>query len=485
MATQDSAQAVQRIIDALYKLPEDRISKWEVCGRLGKLREELEEQKHVTCASKRESDASNCTRQEGSDIPPNQRKGSRGRKKKRRGSKSSPASIEKDSTSPKSGPKEVQTTTPPVPTQETSGGKEKKEPSTQGGWTTVARKADKAKPGNVNIRSTSPKIKKQTSPSARTTTPSVAKREAGVIRAEITREDDWQNRVGATTQELIEQVREAIGGHIASQIGSIKVYEGGDLKITPRARATDLQKDLTWIDAWIPSAVPANLIWKEIVVHGVPYEGSADEVLDQLWIQNDDAIGDYRPGACKWLGKPEQPRRKAALRIKLSNAEEANDMIINGVFLDYAHLQVSRYWSDGPFRGRTRNQLFNLPERTETPEDRMEEDDESFRDSQSPSPPPSVIPPSQEATAPTQEVLEVLETSREPRTSSESSGQKRLREPSPSGEREAPKRGRPLGAIGRPKFRGEKLQGASPFAIAQGLTLSKTQSPGTQVPATQ
>ena len=153
----------------------------------------------------------------------------------------------------------------------------------------------------------------------------------------------------------------------------------------------------------------------------MPYEGSIDKVLDQLWIQNDDAIGDYRPGACKWLGKPEQSRKKAALQIKLSSAEEANDLIVNDVFLDYAHLKVSRYWSDSSVRERARSPLFSLSERAEVSEDRMKQDDESFRDSQSSSLFLSTGPPLQGTPVPTQETSEVLQTSREPSTSSNSS----------------------------------------------------------------
>ena len=114
----------------------------------------------------------------------------------------------------------------------------------------------------------------------------------------------------------------------------------------------------------------------------------------------------------------------------------------------------------------------------------MEQDDESFRDSQASSPSLSTGSPLQGTPVPIQEILEVLQTSRESSTSSESSGQKRMREPSLSGEREVPKRGRPLGATNLPKFRLEKRQGESPFAIAKGQTQSGNQSLGTQVPAT-
>ena len=464
MDSHQHARALRQVQRSLYNRADTIVNKYEVCGRLEELIQSWEGEEHEACTSRHESDASNNTRREESEDALRQRKGSGGKGK---GFKSPPILIEKSLASPKSAPK-----------------KEDKKPSTQEGWTTVTCKANKAKPGDVVIGTSSPKVKKQPFQTTRATTPPATKRDAGVIRVEITREEDWQDKVGVTTQELIEQVREVVGDRVASQIGSIKVYEGGDLKITPRARATDLQRDLTWIDIWIPSAVPTTLKWKEIVVHGVPYEGSADEVLDQLWIQNDDAVGDYRPGACKWLGKPEQSRKKAALRIKLSSAKEANDLIVNGVFLDYAHLKVSRYWSDGSFRGRARSPLFSLSERAEVSEDRIEQDDESFRDSQPSSPSLSTGSPLQGTPVPIQEILEVPQTSRESSTSSESSGQKRMREPSPSGEREAPKRGRPLGATNLPKFRLEKRQGESPFAIAKGQTQSGNQSLGTQVPAT-
>lgn len=438
-----------------------------------------------------ENDATDDTRQGKSGDASSPRKGNGGKGETRRGSGSPQKSIGKGLVPPRNSPKEVQASSPPVSIQTQHGGKEKETPPpSQGGWTTVARMADRAKPGNVNIGRSSPKPKKQGALGARAATPPpTTKREAGVIRVEITREADWRERVGMTPKQLIEEIREAAGDWVASQIGSIKMYEGGVLKITPRAQATSLQKEMTWMVDWIPSAVPSTLKWKEVVVHGVPYDGSADMVLEQLWEQNDDALQDCQLGACAWLGRPEQLRKKAALRIKLDSAKKVNDLIINGVFLEYAHLKVSRYWSDGPFRRRTRNPYFSLPEEAEGPEDRMEEDDDSFRDSlsssSSPPPTPSPEPPLREDSTAAQGGLEALESSGETSTSSESRSQKRLREPSPSGEGEAPKRGRPVGAVGLSRFRFEKLQGRNPFAIAKGqIEGGKPQSLGTQVPAT-
>jgi hypothetical protein len=151
--------------------------------------------------------------------------------------------------------------------------------------------------------------------------------------------------------------------------------------------------------------------------------GSADEVLAELWTQNEDAVGDYRPGACRWLGKPDQSRRKAALRIKLSTAEEANDLIVNGVFLNYAHLKVSKYWNDGPSKGRTRSLYYTIPERATSPEDQMEEDENPFQGSSSPSPPLDPLSQGGSLTTPeTQEALETQETSRDTSISSDSRG---------------------------------------------------------------
>ena len=102
---------------------------------------------------------------------------------------------------------------------------------------------------------------------------------------------------------------------------------------------------------WIPSAVPGSLRWKEIVIHGIPQGKSADQILKQLCEQNDDAFQNCLLGACTWIGKGNQPGKRGALRIKLDNTRKANDLITNGIFLNYSHLKVSRFWKDGQNRG--------------------------------------------------------------------------------------------------------------------------------------
>ncbi len=84
MATQTGARELRRIVDTLYASPDDKISKYEVCGRLIQLIEALEggNAKHVLPI--RENDASNNTRQEEAERSPSQRKGSRGRKRARK-----------------------------------------------------------------------------------------------------------------------------------------------------------------------------------------------------------------------------------------------------------------------------------------------------------------------------------------------------------------------------------------------------------------
>ena len=122
----------------------------------------------------------------------------------------------------------------------------------------------------------------------------------------------------------------------------LDIYEGGDLKITPRTEATGFQDYLGWITDWIPSAMPSSLKWWEVIVHGIPQGDSADQ--NQIWMleQNGRALQNCLLGASHWIGKGNLPGRKAALRIKIGDAEKANDLITNGVFLNYNHHRVSR-----------------------------------------------------------------------------------------------------------------------------------------------
>jgi hypothetical protein len=279
--------------------------------------------------------------------------------------------------------------------------------------------------------------------------PAKRPRDAGVIRIEITREADWQEKVNLTPRELINEIREVAGDDVANQIGSIRVYQGGDIKITPVTEAVDFQRDLSWVTKWIPSTVPGSLKWKEVVVHGIPQGDSADQNLVWMYEQNGKALQNCLIGASQWIGKINQPGRRAALRIKIENAEKANGLITNGVFLNHVHHRVSRYWKRGPDRGREQGPYFSQPKEVESEEDRMDESDGPL--------------PQETQQPPPLEMGKASQTdSGEPET------RKRQRDPSQSGEGEAPKRGRPIGAISLNKFRFEKLKGKDPFTIAKG-----------------
>ena len=152
------ARALRQVQRSLYNRADTTVNKYEVCGRLEELIQTWEGEEHEACASRRESDASNNTRREKPEDALRQRKGSGGKGK---GFKSPPILVEKGLVSPKSGPKKVQDTTLPVPIQKTNSGKEDKKPSTQEGWTTVTRKANKVKLGDVDIGTSSSKVKKQ------------------------------------------------------------------------------------------------------------------------------------------------------------------------------------------------------------------------------------------------------------------------------------------------------------------------------------
>ena len=142
--------------------------------------------------------------------------------------------------------------------------------------------------------------------------------------------------------------------------------------------------------------------------------------------------------------------------------------------------RVSRYRKDGPSKGRVRSPYFRVPEVTESEEDRMDEsDDSSFQD---PSTPDRDL--QQEEPATSQDSPEAGEADRG--SSSESESRKRPRDPSPTGEEDTSKRGRPaargrpIGAGNLPKFRFGTPQGESPFAIARGQQGAPSPLPSSQ-----
>ena len=192
MATQNQAhaEALEQIVDALHNIPEDTISKWEVCGRLWKLIKSLKDENAKHVPQKRESDTSNWTRREGTSNPLDHRKGSRGRRRTRRASESPQHSSGSGRDSP-NGKAEV----PPKTSSLERDQEPKKGGSNDEEWTTVARRADKAKPGNVKLNKTQgQRPKGEGPPRQRTPTPTSTsaktRREAGVIRMDITREVD-------------------------------------------------------------------------------------------------------------------------------------------------------------------------------------------------------------------------------------------------------------------------------------------------------
>ncbi len=306
-----------------------------------------------------------------------------------------------------------------------------------------------------------------------------------MIRIEIMQEYDWQERFNLTPVELINEIREVAGDTVANQIGSVRVYEGGNLKITPRRDAVDFQKGLEWMTDWIPSAMPSSLKWWEVIVHGIPQGESADQT--QIWIreQNSEAFEDCLLGSNRWLKKANRPGERSGLRIKLSDPRKANELITDGVFLNYYHHRVSRYWEEGPHKGKGKSPYFEVPEglESEYEEDRMDESDSSS----SPSSLEQVLPaPPQEEPVQKPADPEIKEPTRE--SSSDSESRKRPREPSPPGLDDTtkrgcqPRRGRPMGSVNQPKFRFGAPKGSHPWAISQGQ-LSQAEQRG-QNPST-
>ncbi len=479
MADDHAAQAtlarLDTVIDDLLRGKDKLVNKYEVCGLLQSIKFEWKE-KHVR--GKRENDASNNTRQEEVERSPSQRKGSRGRRRARKALAEPQSTASTGSSSPEG--RAAPVVSPPAVVDQTRGASaatpitldedekaEKGNKPEERGWSVVARRANKIKPGNVRLVDQKTGGKRAVPKKV----PAKLPRSSCVVRIEITQEYDWQERYNLTPAELISEIREVAGDEVANQIGSVRVYEGGNLKITPRKDAVDFQKGLEWMTDWIPSAMPSSLKWWEVIVHGVPQGESADQT--QIWIreQNSEAFEDCLLGTNRWLKKANRPGERSGLRIKLSDPTKANELITDGVFLNHYHHRVSRFWEEGPHMGRGKSPYFEVPEgiETEYEVDRMDESDGSS----SPSSLEQVLPAlPQEGLAQIPAGLEGEGSARE--SSSDSESRKRPREPSPTGLDDTtkrgcqPTRGRPMGSINQPKFRFGAPKGSHPWAISKG-----------------
>ena len=142
-----------------------------------------------------------------------------------------------------------------------------------GGWATITRKANKAKPGNATLqeqRTKAPKAKKL--PVQQLPKP----REEPPIRAVITKEADWIRRASLQPNELAQEIAQAAGAEIANLIASVRVYRGGDVKIRPKttAQGTLARSDI-WLKKWIDSTQFAAKTYP-VVVQDLWTKGTAD-----------------------------------------------------------------------------------------------------------------------------------------------------------------------------------------------------------------
>ena len=355
--------------DTVAGLASDVLNKFEVLGHL-QLIARAWKGEHVR--SGRESDASDGTRRQGSPTS-SLATGSGAKIGSEQGAgRTTPQTGEKKKlvlttarNALKSG---EQGTASSAPTQEA-----RAQPGQAGGagrgleastWAAKAQEGDKKRPGDVWIqvkRSNGPRTKGGPRVGPALGTANLPRGE-GQIRAVIAKEVEWSRRADMRPEELMEEIRRAAGDGIANLIRAVRVYRGGDIKITPRvgARTTLVSHD-TWLKKWIQSAEFRGVVYP-VVVHRLDARGTADETAERLQKENEGDIPQLGFQRAMWLKKTEG-LKWASLKVEVTSPKAANRMIINGVALDYRQSGVHRFKKYGGARGG--NPLYSDPEDAE------------------------------------------------------------------------------------------------------------------------
>ncbi|EXJ81499.1 hypothetical protein A1O3_07792 [Capronia epimyces CBS 606.96] len=215
----------------------------------------------------------------------------------------------------------------------------------QNQWSTVARKANREKPGNVQIQATPVKRKEKQQPN----TQQKPRMEEPPIKYTITKESEWKPRLDMSPAELVKEIETKVGQPIAKRIMAIRIYQGGDMKVFPQAEmGPELRKGDEWAKKWLNSARPATRQY-ELVVSRVPTGLTAEQTAEILEEQNDLRYKGLELWKASWLGNP-VGKRTLPLRVIVSDIETANRLIVNGLVLNYNVCTVSKF-SRGRRRG--------------------------------------------------------------------------------------------------------------------------------------
>jgi hypothetical protein len=236
-------------------------------------------------------------------------------------------------------------------------------------------------------------------------------------------------------EELCQEIAEVVGENIADMIVAIQVYREGDIKIWPKSHARATLEDITWVKKWIPSAVAPKKEY-DLLITRIPVKGTADEMVEELEreYRKQNLVHPLQISRAKWKERNVEELKIASLRITVPTVEMADRLIINGIGIKRKHYRVRKFIKNF-HPGKENTPLYGKVGEGATPP--SSEDDRLFTDE------------------------EVVFSS-----SSETSqdGKRKLLAPHPPSKR--PTRGRPPGALNKPKFGQKPIQGENPFAIA-------------------
>lgn len=422
------AELLRQVENNISSIPGSDNCKYAALGRLQEVRNLLG---RGEAREKRENDAPELTRQETPQAPKNKRSKKKG--KANQGSEPGTGDTASDTR------------------------QESEEPgATQGNpherrWTTVVKKGNKEKPGNVDLgkgkaAESSPSCsatplssfpKSDSTPGGRPAEP-IPPREGGTVRFRINRESEWTTRFKMDGEELVEEITKAAGEGIANMSVGIQVYRGGDIKIwpTPYARAT--LEDISWVKKWIPSAVAPKKEY-DLLITRVPVKGTAEEMATEIERANRNSnFGQpLQISRAMWKERNLKGLQTASLRIMVPTVELADRLIINGVGIKRKHFRVRRFMKNfQPWR-EYRALFGKVGEGASPP---SSEDDRLLTDED------IVFSSSSEAT-------------QDPTT------KRKMLDPVLPARKNL--RGRPIGALNKPKFVSEPVRGENPFKIAE------------------
>ena len=191
-----------------------------------------------------------------------------------------------------------------------------------GGWATVARKANKAKPGNVPrwTPRTPPKQQQQSGEKLQ----QQERRRIPEVRINIFRKADRDRLGKMSNSELIEDLERATGESFRARLKGTQLTRRGELRVYPEDFAAEaLLRDRSWVKRWIPASGDGHGRVHEIVVRKVVVGEDIDKVVEYLQEQNERRFLGLEFGKAEWMGNPTKTKT-LSLKVEVNTKELAN-----------------------------------------------------------------------------------------------------------------------------------------------------------------